>query len=147
MESIVSNNSNCCKNESKNESCVFYRPQLLQALIGLFELPADETVPDDEHFIEIEDTPSYQTAYSQLVFAGKHEQDLFAGSIPDVKVYLAKQLHKLSTQCPGQVRKFIINVHCRRYHCLYLQSPCSQCVRRKLKKGRFHFSCCYFCLL
>ena len=33
------------------------RPQLLQALIGLFELPEDDSVPDDEHFIEIEDTP------------------------------------------------------------------------------------------
>ena len=31
--------------------------QLLQALIGLFELPEDDSVPDDEHFIEIEDTP------------------------------------------------------------------------------------------
>jgi hypothetical protein len=26
-------------------------------LIGLFELPEDDTIPDDEHFIEIEDTP------------------------------------------------------------------------------------------
>lgn len=30
---------------------------LLQALIGLFELPEDDSIPDDEHFIEIEDTP------------------------------------------------------------------------------------------
>merc|ERR1719195_272570 len=37
-------------------------PHLLTALIGLFELPEDETIPDDEHFIEIEDTPGYQTA-------------------------------------------------------------------------------------
>ena len=33
------------------------RTPLLQALIGLFELPEDDSVPDDEHFIEIEDTP------------------------------------------------------------------------------------------
>ena len=33
------------------------RAPLLQALIGLFELPEDESVPDNEHFIEIEDTP------------------------------------------------------------------------------------------
>jgi len=32
------------------------RVPLLQSVIGLFELPADEEVPDDEHFIEIEDT-------------------------------------------------------------------------------------------
>ena len=31
--------------------------KLLQALIGLFELPEDDSVPADEHFIEIEDTP------------------------------------------------------------------------------------------
>ena len=36
--------------------CVF-RSALLQALLGLFELPEDESIPDDEHFIEIEDTP------------------------------------------------------------------------------------------
>ena len=43
-----------------NELFIFFtlcRPRLLQALIGLFELPEDESVPDDEHFIEIEDTP------------------------------------------------------------------------------------------
>ena len=35
----------------------YYRVPLLQALIGLFELPEDDSIPDDEHFIEIEDTP------------------------------------------------------------------------------------------
>lgn len=34
-----------------------FRGQLLQALIQVFELPKDDSVPDDEHFIEIEDTP------------------------------------------------------------------------------------------
>ena len=29
---------------------------LLQALIGLFELPEDDSIPDDEHFIDVEDT-------------------------------------------------------------------------------------------
>ena len=33
------------------------RGPLLHALISVFELPEDDTVPDDEHFIEIEDTP------------------------------------------------------------------------------------------
>ena len=33
------------------------RPNLLQAIVKLFELPEDDSVPDDEHFIEIEDTP------------------------------------------------------------------------------------------
>ena len=36
---------------------LFFRVPLLQSLIGLFELPEDDSTPDDEHFIEIEDTP------------------------------------------------------------------------------------------
>lgn len=35
----------------------FYRTPLLQVLIEFFELPEDDSIPDDEHFIEIEDTP------------------------------------------------------------------------------------------
>ena len=33
------------------------RVPLLTALLGVFELPEDTSTPDDEHFIEIEDTP------------------------------------------------------------------------------------------
>ena len=44
---------------------------VLGALIGLFELPTDESVPDDEHFVDVEDAPQYQAAFSQLMFAGK----------------------------------------------------------------------------
>ena len=36
---------------------LFIRGQFLQGLISLIELPEDTNVPDDEHFIEIEDTP------------------------------------------------------------------------------------------
>lgn len=35
---------------------IFYRPQLLEALIGLFELPEDDDLPSGEHFIEVDDT-------------------------------------------------------------------------------------------
>jgi len=30
---------------------------LLESLIGLFELPEDTSTGDDEHFIDVEDTP------------------------------------------------------------------------------------------
>ena len=40
----------------------FWTP-LLQALIGVFELPEDDSIPDDEHFIDIEDAPGYQVIY------------------------------------------------------------------------------------
>ncbi|XP_002130634.2 exportin-2 [Ciona intestinalis] len=74
---------------------------LLEALIGLFELPLDDTVADDEHFIEIEDTPGYQTAYSQLAFAGKREHDPV--SVENPKFYLAQQLSRLSKHVPGKI--------------------------------------------
>ena len=80
---------------------------LLQALISLFELPEDDTLPDDEHFIEIEDTPGYQTAFSQLVFAGIKEHDPFGGVVPNAKAHLATCLHKLSTQHPGKLQGMI----------------------------------------
>ncbi|XP_035826529.1 exportin-2 isoform X2 [Aplysia californica] len=82
-------------------------PRLLQALIGLFELPEDESVPDDEHFIEVEDTPGYQAAYSQLAFAGKAEHDPLKGFGEDPKLNLVKHLEKLSTGYPGVIQPLI----------------------------------------
>lgn len=79
------------------------RAPLLQALIGLFELPEDDSIPDDEHFIDIEDTPGYQTAFSQLAFAGKKEHDPIGEAVCNPKILLAQSLHKLSTACPGRV--------------------------------------------
>lgn len=80
------------------------RAPLLQALIGLFELPEDDSIPDDEHFIDIEDTPGYQTAFSQLAFAGRKEHDPIGEAVGNPKILLAQSLHKLSTACPGRVR-------------------------------------------
>ena len=58
---------------------------LLQALIGLFELPEDDTIPDDEHFIEIEDTPGTVTSNEiQLQFC----------TILDSKIEYRKILNK-----------------------------------------------------
>ncbi|XP_073436622.1 exportin-2 [Dendrobates tinctorius] len=80
---------------------------LLQALIGLFELPEDDTIPDDEHFIDIEDTPGYQTAFSQLAFAGKKEHDPIGDMVNNPKILLAQSLQKLSASCPGRVPSMI----------------------------------------
>jgi len=79
---------------------------LLQALIGLFELPEDDSVPDDEHFIDVEDTPGYQNAFSQLAYASKKENDPFH-EVLDPKEYLAKQLYGLSLQHPGKLTPLI----------------------------------------
>lgn len=45
----------------------------------------------------------YQTAYSQLAFAGKKERDPFSGTVPDAKIFLAQSLQKLSAAHPGTV--------------------------------------------
>ncbi|KAL3215336.1 hypothetical protein MRX96_006601 [Rhipicephalus microplus] len=66
-----------------------------------------DSVPDDEHFVEIEDTPGYQTAYSQLIFAGKKEHDPFQGNIPDARLHLVRSLQKLSAACPGRLGPLI----------------------------------------
>lgn len=84
-----------------------YWAPLLSVLIGLFELPEDTSTPDDEHFIEVEDTPGYQAAYCQLAFAGSTEHDPFAASIPDAKIYLANCLNKLSGDHPGKITTMI----------------------------------------
>lgn len=76
---------------------------LLQALIGLFELPEDDSVPDDEHFIDVEDTPGYQNVFSQLAYGTKKDNDPFH-EILDPKEYLAKQLYRLSLAHPGKLR-------------------------------------------
>ncbi|EDO41297.1 predicted protein [Nematostella vectensis] len=76
---------------------------MLQLLIQVFELPEDDSTPDDEHFIDIEDTPGYQTAYSQLVFAGKKESDPFGGTVPNAKLYLVQSLVTLSQAFPGKI--------------------------------------------
>ena len=46
----------------------------------------------------------YQTAFSELMFAGKKEHDPFH-VISEPKEFLAKQLYKLSLTCPGKVSR------------------------------------------
>lgn len=56
------------------------RAPLLSALIGLFELPEDDSISPGDHFIEIEDAPSYSPAYSQLAHAQKPQHDPLIGT-------------------------------------------------------------------
>ena len=84
-----------------------YWAPLLQSLVALFELPVDESIPEDEHFIEIEDNFEYQPSYSQLVFAGNKERDPLAGVVSDVRLFLAQSLGKLSVRHPGKLNPLI----------------------------------------
>uniref|UniRef100_A0AAR2IME0 Exportin-2 n=1 Tax=Pygocentrus nattereri TaxID=42514 RepID=A0AAR2IME0_PYGNA len=106
-------------------------PLVLQALIGLFELPEDDSIPDDEHFIDIEDTPGYQTAFSQLAFAGKKEHDPIGDAVNNPKILLAQSLHKLSTACPGRVPSMLstsLNAEALQFLQGYLQAASVQLV-------------------
>ena len=80
---------------------------LLEALIKLFECPQDDNLPDEEHFIEIEDTPGYQTAYSQLMMAGIKDHDPFSSVPSNTKAHLVDSLQKLSSQHPGKLSPMI----------------------------------------
>uniref|UniRef100_G3N7I0 Exportin-2 n=1 Tax=Gasterosteus aculeatus aculeatus TaxID=481459 RepID=G3N7I0_GASAC len=104
---------------------------LLQALIGLFELPEDDSIPDDEHFVDIEDAPGYQTAFSQLAFAGKKEHDPIGDSVGNPKILLAQSLYKLSTACPGRVPSMLstsLNAEALQFLQGYLQAATVQLV-------------------
>ncbi|OBS82219.1 hypothetical protein A6R68_23789, partial [Neotoma lepida] len=88
-------------------------------------LPEDDTIPDEEHFIDIEDTPGYQTAFSQLAFAGKKEHDPVGQMVNNPKIHLAQSLHKLSTACPGRVPSMVstsLNAEALQYLQGYLQA-------------------------
>ncbi|WAR24262.1 LOW QUALITY PROTEIN: XPO2-like protein, partial [Mya arenaria] len=49
----------------------------------------------------------YQTAYSQLAFAGRKEHDLLSETVPQLKMGLAKNLEKLGAQQPGKLMPLI----------------------------------------
>ena len=98
-------------------------PKLLQALIELFELPPDESTLDGDNFIEVDDSPGYQAAFSQLYFAQPKKDD-FLADIKDGKKYLAESLAKLSHSRPGVVPNYIANLGGD--HQMALQKYCAQ---------------------
>ncbi|CAH0717735.1 unnamed protein product, partial [Brenthis ino] len=75
-------------------------PAVLQALIGLFELPPDESTLPEDHFVEVDDAPGYQPQYAQLACARAAAGDPLA-SIEDPKRYLAESLGSMSRAAPG----------------------------------------------
>ncbi|KAK7791230.1 hypothetical protein R5R35_001387 [Gryllus longicercus] len=86
----------------------FWSP-LLQALIGVFELPEDDSSFPDDHFVEVDDTPGYQAAYSQLAFAHKKDHDPLQG-VPDARLHLAHSLSKLSVAYPGRMAPLLCSL-------------------------------------
>ena len=64
----------------------------------------------------------YQTAYSQLAFAGKKEQDLLSESVPELKMSLAKHLEKLNAAQPGKVSTTFIYMFYLCYIVIYYRT-------------------------
>lgn len=77
-----------------------YATKLLEAIIAIFELP-EEDGTDDELFINVEDTPGYTAAYSQLAFASR--PDIDPTGVEDPKKYLVSSLEKLNINRPGSL--------------------------------------------
>lgn len=52
---------------------------LLQALLQFIEMPPDETTLPDDHFIEVDDTPTFQSSSAKLNFANRDKIDPLQG--------------------------------------------------------------------
>ncbi|XP_075231087.1 chromosome segregation 1 [Lycorma delicatula] len=85
----------------------FWTP-LLKVLINLFEQPEDNSTHPEDHFIEVDDTPGYEVAFSQLTFASKAAHDPLQ-AVTDPRLHLAQSLSKLSTACPGRLNPLLDN--------------------------------------
>lgn len=82
---------------------VSFWPQLLNALLGVLELPEDESEHPPGEFAHEEDDEAQEhtftsAAFTPLSYAAKQDVDPFPNV--DVKKYLATQLHQISSQPP-----------------------------------------------
>lgn len=82
-------------------------PKLLEILIAVFELPVQDEEIQEEFTFDVDENLGYQAAYSKLVFAPQPQFDLFNGEIQDARIYLASNLHRLSTTKPGVLSNII----------------------------------------
>ncbi|CAG9813279.1 unnamed protein product [Phaedon cochleariae] len=87
-----------------------YWPQLLQALLSFFEMPRDESTLPDDHFIEVDDTPTYQSASAKLNFASSTPNDPLQ-AVTEPRQYLVQSLANLGNSQPGRISSFISNTN------------------------------------
>lgn len=109
--------------EMVSDPYVNYWPQLLQNLVQIFELPPDESAIDGDNFIEIEDVPGYQAAYSQLNFAHSKPIDPLP-DVSNIRQYLVQNLGQLAQSQPGKVRTLVVALPAA--HQEALQKYCAQ---------------------
>lgn len=96
---------------------------ILKGLIQIFELPTDESTGDGDHYLEVEDTPGYQVAYSQLNFAQTKNQDPLS-EFSDPRKFLVESLQRLSQSRQADVQTLLAGLH--NDHKQALQKYCSQ---------------------
>ncbi|XP_037068726.1 exportin-2-like [Pollicipes pollicipes] len=81
-----------------------YWGPILQALIGLFELPeAEDDGVEDAHFRDVEESQGYQAAFSQLLFAPVPPHDPLKGAVTSPREHLVRGLQRLAQRQPGRV--------------------------------------------
>ncbi|KAL3287433.1 hypothetical protein HHI36_001904 [Cryptolaemus montrouzieri] len=83
-----------------------YWAPLLQALISFFEMPTDNSTLPDDHFIEIDDTPTLHSSSAKLNFASNTKADPLQG-VSDPRQYLAQSLVTLANSQQGLVPNLI----------------------------------------
>lgn len=87
-----------------------YWAPLLQCLINFFEGQVDEsTFPDDE-FVEIDDTPTFQTMTAKLSFANNNKSDPLQG-VSEPREFLVQNLATLGSSRPGFLPTLINSIH------------------------------------
>ncbi|ROT71296.1 exportin-2 [Penaeus vannamei] len=96
---------------------------LLEAVVKLFECPEDSSLPNGEHFIEIEDIPAFQGSSARLMHAARSDIDPLKGQVENPPVFLAQQLSQLSQTHPGtlQGRLAQMNTEVQAHIMKYLQ--------------------------
>ncbi|XP_043215299.1 exportin-2-like isoform X2 [Amphibalanus amphitrite] len=80
-----------------------YWAPILQALIGLFELPEAEDGVEDAHFVDVDESQGYQAAFSQLLFAPPPIHDPLKGAVSSPREHLVRGLQRVAQQRPGRV--------------------------------------------
>ncbi|KAK5647359.1 hypothetical protein RI129_002251 [Pyrocoelia pectoralis] len=100
-----------------------YWAPLLQCLINFFEGQIDEsTFPDDE-FVEVDDTPTFQTMTAKLSFANNNKSDPLQG-VSEPREFLVQNLATLGNSRPGFLPTLINNIN--KQSQMYLQTYLSK---------------------
>ncbi|KAK9880583.1 hypothetical protein WA026_011823 [Henosepilachna vigintioctopunctata] len=94
-----------CPEVSNGQYKKYWVP-LLEALISFFEMPTDVTALPDDHFIEIDDTPTFQAVNAKLNFASNKSADPLQG-INEPRLFLSQSLANLANSQPGHLQPLI----------------------------------------